>query len=72
MPLLLIDDRDGRIVAEIETAEQAHAIVRRWAVDDLSLPDYLCLVRVDSSPGEIFGVDTSVKVRPLSRRSIDE
>ncbi len=69
MPLLLIDDRDGRVVAEIETAAQAHAIVRRWAVDDLSLPDYLCLDRVDSSPGEILGIDTSVKLPPLTRRS---
>ena len=69
MAFLLIDDRDGRIVAEIETPEQAHRIVRAWALEDLGLPDYLCLVQVDSSPGAILGVDTSVKVRPLSRRS---
>ena len=64
MVLLLVDDRDGRIVAEIET-EDAQRVLEAWATDDGNMPDYLCLVEVRSHHGAILGTDTSVKIHPL-------
>ncbi len=34
--------------------------------DDAPLPTYLCIVEVQSRPGAVFGVDSSVKARPLT------
>ena len=67
MTLLLVDDRDGRIVAEVETEEDAQSVLQAWARDDGNIPDYLCLVELRSHPGAILGTDTSVKIRPLPR-----
>lgn len=66
MPVLLVDDRDGRIVAVIETEEAARAVLDSWASDDGSLPDYLCLIETRSRHNAIVGTDSSVKIRPLS------
>jgi hypothetical protein len=65
MVLLLVDDRDGRIVAEVETEREAQRVLGAWATDDGNMPDYLCLVELRSHRGAIVGTDTSVKVRPL-------
>ena len=65
MPVLLVDDRDGRILAEIEYVEDAQRVLDAWARDDGSVPDYLCLVELRSHHGVILGTDTSVKIRPL-------
>lgn len=46
MVLLLVDARDGRIVAEVATEEQAQCVLDRWACDDGRIADYLCLVEV--------------------------
>lgn len=63
--LLLVDDRDGRIVSEIETEEQARAVLDSWTTDDGTLPEYLCLVETKSHHGALLGTDSSVKLRPL-------
>lgn len=60
-----MDDRDGRIVAEIETEEHAQEVLEAWATDAGSIPDYLWLVDVPSHYGAIFCTDTSVKIRPI-------
>ena len=65
MALLLVDDRDGRIVAEVETEDDAQRVLAAWARDDGSIPDYLCLVAIQSRHSQIIGTDTSVKIRPL-------
>jgi hypothetical protein len=65
MTLLLVDDRDGRIVAEVETEEDARAVLEARASDDDPMPDYLCLVELESRHGSIVGTDSSVKIRPL-------
>ena len=64
---MLVDDRDGRIVAEVETEGDAQPVLEAWATDDGTMPDYLCLVEVRSHHGAILGTDTSVKIRPLPR-----
>lgn len=65
MAVLLVDDRDGRIVAELESPEDAQHVLEAWARDDGSIPDYLCLVELRSRHGAILGADSSVKIRPL-------
>jgi hypothetical protein len=65
MSLLLVDDRDGRIVAEIETEEQATQVLDGWARSDGSLPEYLCLVELHAHDGAILGTETTIRIRPL-------
>lgn len=65
MAVLLVDDRDGKVIAEIETNEEAQYVLEAWARDDGSIPDYLCLVELRAHHGAILGTDTSVKIRPL-------
>jgi hypothetical protein len=67
MALLLVDDRDGRIVSEIATEDDAQRVLEAWLSDDGSLPEHLCLIEVHSRHGAVFGTDTSVKIRPLPR-----
>lgn len=64
--LLLVDDRDGRVVAEIETDKDAQHVLEAWTRDDGSLPDYFCLVEFHSVHRALVGTDTTVRVRPLS------
>jgi hypothetical protein len=66
MPLLLVDDRDGRIVAELESEDQALAVLEAMACDDETVPEYLCLVELHSARGSVLGTDTSIKIRTLS------
>jgi hypothetical protein len=66
MPLLLVDDRDGRIVAELESEDQALAVLEAMARDDETVPEYLCLVEFHSARGSVLGTDTSIKIRTLS------
>jgi len=65
MAVLLVDDRDGRILAEVETVEDVQRVFEGWARGDGSIPDYLCLVELRSHHGAILGTDTSVQIRPL-------
>jgi hypothetical protein len=66
MPLLLVDDRDGRIVAELESEDQALAVLEGMARDDETVPEYLCLVEFHSVRSSVLGTDTSIKIRTLS------
>jgi len=65
MAVLVVDDRNGRLVAELETLEDAQLVLEGWARDDGSIPDYLCLVELRSHRGAILATDTSVKIRPV-------
>ena len=65
MAVLIVDDRDGRVVAELKTLEDAQQMLEAWLSDDGSFPDYLCLVELRSRHGAVLGTDSSVKVRPL-------
>jgi hypothetical protein len=65
MPLRLVDDGDGRIVAEVGTCDQVSQVFEAWLREDRRIPDYLCLVKVDGRRGPLVGTETSVKVRPL-------
>ena len=65
MPVLLVDDRDGRVVAELENQDEALRVLEALARDDINIPEWYCLVELDSRHGAIVGMDTSVKIRPL-------
>ena len=65
MTVLLVDDRDGRVLAEIESAEEVQQVLAGWAADDGSIPDYLCLVELRSHQGAVIGTNSSVKIRVL-------
>jgi hypothetical protein len=64
MPLLLVDDRDGRIVAELQSEDELLRVLEAMARDDV--PDHLCLVECQSKRGSLLGTDTSVRFRTLS------
>lgn len=64
MPLLLVDDRDGRIVAELESEDEALRILEAMAAEQA--PEYLCLVDCHSTQGSLVGTDRTVKIRSLS------
>jgi hypothetical protein len=63
--LLLVDDRDGRIVAEVETEKDAQGVLEAWATDAGSIPDYLWLVEVPSTTAPSSAPHASVKIRPI-------
>jgi hypothetical protein len=65
MAVLLVDDRDGRVIAEIESEEEAQHVLEGWARPDGSIPAYLSLVVLSSQHGPILGTDTTVRIRPL-------
>jgi hypothetical protein len=65
MPLLLVDDRDGRVVAELESHEQGLRLLEALARDDPDTPGYLCIVSFSDRQGAVMGVDSSVTIRPL-------
>lgn len=37
-PLLLVDDRGGLVVAELETDEEIRTVLEAWTTDDGTLP----------------------------------
>jgi hypothetical protein len=65
MPVLLVDDRDGRVVAELESQDEALRVLEALAREDADVPEYYCLVELDSRCGAILGMDSSIKIRPL-------
>lgn len=65
MPLMLVDDRDSRVLAQADTQEDALHLLEAMAADDANLPTYLCLVVCDSSHGSFVETDSSVKLRTL-------
>lgn len=66
MPAFLVDDRDGRIVAELSSQEDVERVLEAWTSPDTGFPDYLCIVELETKQGAIVGVDSSVKISPLS------
>jgi hypothetical protein len=55
MAVLLLDDRDGRVIAEIESEEDAQRVLEAWARPDGSIPAYLSVVVLRSHHGPILG-----------------
>lgn len=58
---LLVRDRDGAILAELDSAESA--IRTLDALGDIAVGGF-SLVRLEDSPGEIVGTESLISMRP--------
>jgi hypothetical protein len=67
MPLVLVDDRDGRVITELESPEEALRLLEAMATDHPKAPEYLCIVALEDRQGTILGTESSVRIRPLQR-----
>jgi hypothetical protein len=65
MSLLLVDDRDGRVVAQLETHEQALNLLERLATNDPDMADSLGIVAFRDRQGAVVTTESSVTIRPL-------
>jgi hypothetical protein len=63
MSLLLVDETDGRIVAELETAHEAIQVMARLAQDPEAA--HLCLVELRAGGGSLASFNSSTAVRVL-------
>jgi hypothetical protein len=63
---MLVDDRDGRVLAVLEDVEQAFELLDEVACDDPELADALCIVRFDSHHGTFVGAESTTRVRLLT------
>ena len=65
MAFLLVDDRDGRILAEVRSEDEALRVLEAMASEDPLVPEYLCLVESHSHAGSVLETDTTLKFRTL-------
>jgi hypothetical protein len=63
---LLVDDRDGRVLAEIADSVDAFRMLDELQQDRPDLASALCLVRFDEHQGSLIGTETTSRVRPLT------
>jgi len=63
---LVVDDRDGRVLAEIVDPMEAFRVLDELRHDDPELAEALCLVRFDGRRGSLIGTDSTTRVRPLT------
>ena len=64
MTLLLVDDTDGRIIAELETIDEAMEVLEHLADDPAA--EGMCLVQLDQGGGSLAAFASSTTVRVLS------
>jgi hypothetical protein len=62
---LLVDDTDGRVLAELASPELAMRVLARLAPSPGGDP-HVSLVRLDHHQGDLIGVDSRVAMRPLA------
>jgi hypothetical protein len=67
MALLLVDDRDGRVLKELETEEEALLLLECMTAEDSEEAHSLCIVALDRREGELMASESSVTIRPLIR-----
>ena len=61
---LLVDDRDGRVLAELASPRQAGLLLSRLEDDSQGGPA-VSVVRLDHQEGSLTGVSSTVTMRPL-------
>jgi hypothetical protein len=65
MSLLLVDDRDGKVVTELASREEALELLASLSRNDMPALDHLCVVEFQDHPGAIVGTASSVTIRSL-------
>jgi hypothetical protein len=65
MPTLLVDDRDGRVIAEVESQEEALRLLATFESADVDLAACLCVVELHGRQGAIVGTESSFTLRSL-------
>jgi hypothetical protein len=63
---LLVDDREGRVLAEIADPVEAFRVLDELKEEHPELAGALCLVRFDGHQGSLIGTESTTRVRPLS------
>jgi hypothetical protein len=63
---MLVDDRDGRVLAVLDDLEDAFELLDDVTDDDPELADALCIVRFDSRHGSVVGAESTTRVRLLT------
>jgi hypothetical protein len=66
---LLVDDRDGFMLAEVADPLQAFRLLDDLKAAHPELADALCLVRFDGRPGSIVATTTTTRIRTLDLNS---
>ena len=62
---MLVDDRDGRVLAELRSAEQALRMIGRFARSPAG-HDRVSVVRLDHQQGDLGEVTSVMSMRPLA------
>jgi hypothetical protein len=65
MPYLLVNDNDGRVLTEFESAEQALRLLERLSRRHPDLAASLGLVHFRDAQGNVAGSSTSITLRVL-------
>ena len=63
---LLVDDRDGRVIAEFADPVRAFRALDALELEDPELARTLSLVRFDQHQGAVVEAETSTRLRPLT------
>jgi len=63
---LIVDDRHGRVIAEIADPVAAFRLLDELRLSYPELTDALCLVRFDGRRGTLIGTETTTRVRTLA------
>jgi hypothetical protein len=63
---LLVDDRDGSVVAEIPDPVEAFRILDELKRARPELAEAFCLVRFDQQQGSLIGTETTMRIRSLT------
>jgi hypothetical protein len=63
---LLVDDRDGRVLDEIDDPVEAFRVLEKMEQDHPDLASALCLVRFDGREGSLIRTETTSRIRPLT------
>jgi hypothetical protein len=63
---LLVDDRDGSVLAEIADPVEAFRLLDELRHDHPELAEDLCLVRFAGHRGSLVGTDVTTRVRLLA------
>jgi hypothetical protein len=63
---VLVDDRDGRVIAQIADPAEAFRLLDELEKAHRELAGALCLVKFDGREGSLVGTKTTTRVRPLT------